>query len=82
MMTTDFSNFDFEEGRTYTVEVDPDADAVQLTEHGEGHPPKQPRYETLEFLGSIGSGPWRRFKDWGSEAEVTINAHHITSVGS
>lgn len=76
-----FSSYEFVEGNTYSVEVDADPEAVRITEHGEGHPQPQPRYESLEYLGSIGSGPWRRFKDWGSEAEVTINSHHIKSVG-
>lgn len=77
----DFSSYEFVVGNTYSVEVDPDSEAVRITEHGEGHPQPQPKYESLEYLGPIGSGPWRRFKDWGSEAVVTINSHHITSVG-
>jgi len=78
---SDFSSYEFVEGNTYSVEVDADIEAVRITEHGEGHPQPQPKYDSLEYLGSIGSGPWRRFKDWESEAEVTINSHHITSVG-
>ena len=78
---SDFSSYQFVEGNSYAVEVDGDAEAVRITEHGEGHPQPQPKYESLEYLGAIGSGPWRRFKDWDSEAEVTINSHHITSVG-
>lgn len=79
-MATDYTEYDFEPGKTYSVEVELQPGALQITEHGEGHPEPQPRYESLEFLGSIGSGPWRRFKDWESEAEISIDAHHITSV--
>lgn len=79
---TDFTSYEFVEGRTYRVDVEAGvAGAVRVTEHGEGHPQPQPRYESLEFLGSIGSGPWRRFKDWESEAEVSIDSHHIIAVG-
>ena len=78
---SDFSSYEFVEGNTYSVEVEPESGAVQITEHGEGHPQPQPKYASLEYLGPIGSGPWRRFKDWESEAEVTINSHHITAVG-
>ena len=77
---SDFNSFEFVEGKTYSVEVELASEAVQITEHGEGHPQPQPKYSSLEYLGPIGSGPWRRFKDWESEAEVTINSHHITAV--
>ena len=79
-MTTDFTSYHFVEGQIYAVEVDGDPDAIRVTEVGESYHEPQPRYGNLEYQGAIGSGPWRRFKDWDSEADVAINAHHITEV--
>ncbi len=79
-MKPDFTTYEFVEGKTYALEIDLQPDAIQITEHGEGHPQPQPRYESVEFLGSVGGGPWRRFKDWESEAVLSVDSHHITSV--
>ena len=79
-MNPDYTSYEFTEGRTYALEIDLQPDAIQVTEHGEGHPEPQARYESVEYLGSVGSGPWRKFKDWESEATLSIDAHHITSV--
>jgi hypothetical protein len=79
-VTTDFSTFEFSEGATYRVEVDTGGEAVRVTHNGEGQLEPQRRYGMLEFVGAVGSGPWRIFQDWESEAEVTINSHHIVAV--
>lgn len=79
-MKPDYTSYEFIEGQTYALEVDLQPDAIQVTEHGEGHPEPQARYESVEFLGSVGSGPWRKFKDWESEAILSIDSHHIISV--
>ena len=76
-MTTDFTAYPFVEGKTYAVEVEPGTNSVQVAHHGEGQLEPQQRYGMLEFVAPIGSGPWRSFRDWESEAEVTIDAHHI-----
>lgn len=79
-MSSDFTSYEFQEGKTYALEVDLQPDSIKITEHGEGHPEAQPQYESAEYLGSIGSGPWRRFKDWESDAVLSVDAHHIISV--
>ncbi len=79
-MTTDFTRFEFVVGKTYTVEIAPGTKAVTVTEHGEGHPEAQDRYVAIEYIGAVGSGPYRRFRDWDSEAELTIDSNHIVSV--
>lgn len=79
-MTSDFSMYEFQEGKTYVVEVDLAANSVRVSHHGEGQLEPQAQYSRLEYAGPIGSGPWRRFVDWESEAEVTIDSHHITRV--
>ncbi len=79
-MSSDFTSYEFQDGKTYTLEVDQQPDAIKITKHGVGHPEPQPRYESVEYLDSIGSGPWRRFRDWESEAVLSVDAHHITSV--
>lgn len=79
-VTTDFSTFEFIEGATYRVELELASDAVQVTHHGEGHPGPRRHYGMLEYIGAVGSGPWRVFRDWESEAEVTVNSHRIVAV--
>lgn len=79
-MAEDFVTYEFVAGNTYAVEVRPGADAVRVAHHGEGQLDPQDRYSMLEFSGAIGSGPWRDFRDWESEAEVSINSHHIVTV--
>jgi hypothetical protein len=79
-MATDFTQYEFVAGRTYSIEIDANPHAVQLTHHGEGQPMSQTRYESLEYEGPVGSGPWRKFQDWESETEVTIDSHHIVAV--
>ena len=79
-VTTDFSTFEFTEGTTYRVEVESGFGAVAVTHHGEGQLEPQEQYGMLEYVGAVGSGPWRNFRDWESEADVSINAHHIVAV--
>lgn len=79
-MSTDFSGYPFEQGKTYEVAVESGVDAVKLTHHGEGALEPQDRYAMLEFRGSVGDGPWREFRDWETETDLTINSHHITAV--
>lgn len=80
LMNSDFTTFQFVVGRTYVVEIDPVPEAVQVTHHGEGGPEPQRRYGMLEYSGPVGSGPWRMFRDWETETDVTIDSHHITDV--
>lgn len=79
-MATDFTTYEFKEGASYAIEVEDGADAVKVEHHGEGAPEARTSYDALEYLGAVGSGPWRRFRDWGSETDLTINAHSITGV--
>lgn len=76
-MTSDFTAFEFVEGKTYSLEVEPGHDAVRVTHHGEGAMEPQTSYGALEYAGSVGSGPWRNFRDWETESEISVNAHHI-----
>lgn len=76
-MPQDFATYQFEAGKTYVVAVEPGSNAVRVAHHGEGQLDPQDRYGMLEFTGTVGSGPWRVFTDWETEAEVTINAHFI-----
>lgn len=78
-MTGDFSTFEFVEGATYRVELESSIDAVRVTHHGEGQLEPQRHYGMLEYVGAVGSGPWRMFRDWESEADVSINSHRIVS---
>lgn len=79
-MTTDHSSYEFQSGKTYEIAVAPGTDAVRVTHHGEGQLEPQDRYATLEFKSNVGSGPWREFRDWETESDVSINSHQITEV--
>lgn len=79
-MAGDFTSYEFVEGRTYALVVGQPEEAVRIEHHTVVGIEPQDRYETLEYEGPIGSGPWRKFRDWESEAEITINAHHILEV--
>ena len=80
IMTDDFGTYDFVEGNRYSVEVEQPENSVKVDHHTAVGLEPQSHYETLEFVGTIGPGPWQKFVDWESEAEVTINAHHILGV--
>lgn len=80
VMTVDFTSYEFTEGITYSIEVDDGVEAVRVEHHGEGAPEPQTTYESIEYLGAVGSGPWRRFRDWASETDLSINTHSITDV--
>lgn len=79
-MPMDFTTYEFVEGNTYAIDVEPGSDAVRVAHHGEGRVEPQDSYGTLEYSGAVGSGPWRTFQDWETETEVTIDAHHILDV--
>jgi hypothetical protein len=79
-MGTDFGQYGFVEGNRYSVEVEHPEDSVKVDHHTAVGLEPQARYETLEYEGSIGDGPWKKFVDWESEAKITINAHHILGV--
>lgn len=80
-MSPDFTTYQFQPGNTYRVSIEPGVDAVKLTHHGEGAIEPQDRYAMLEFKSNVGDGPWREFRDWETETDVTINSHHMTEVG-
>jgi len=77
-MESDFTTYNFEKGKTYTVVVT-DTEAVRVERHAEGRPEPRQSYDQLEFKGAIGSGPWREFMDWDTDTQIAINAHGIVS---
>lgn len=79
-MATDQNSYEFEEGGRYTIEVEQPEESVKVDHHTPVGLEPQAHYETLEYEGAIGGGPWKKFVDWESEAKVTINAHHIIGV--